>query len=61
MKLEEDFVITEEDEKVLKKIRSGVQKETRVDPITGRKEKPKAMLNKRKLSKHEMDEFFMDF
>jgi hypothetical protein len=65
MNIDEDFSITEKDEEVLKELRkkkgSGVEEEVRVDPVTGRKEKKKSMLNKKKLSKHEMDEFFMDF
>lgn len=65
MNIDEDFAINEQDEEVLRQLRnradSGVEEEVRVDPVTGRKEKKKSMLNKKKLSKHEMDEFFMDF
>lgn len=62
MKNEDGFIydeeaISEEDNKVLK----GLRHDNRVDPITGRKSKPINILNKKKLSKHEMDEFFMDF
>jgi len=64
--MNKDFMIedfTDEDEKVLEKIKSGVAADTRKDPVTGRVEKrgAKNALNKRKLSKHEMDELFLDF
>lgn len=62
MKNEDGFIydeeaISEEDSRVLK----GLRHDNRVDPVTGRKSKPINILNKKKLSKHEMDEFFMDF
>ncbi len=49
--------MSEEDQKVLK----GLKHRTQVDPVTGRKAKPVNVLNKKKLSKQEMDEFFLDF
>ena len=57
----DDFAFTDEDEETLRELRGGVQDDVRRDPITGRAEKRGATLNKRKLSKHEMDEFFLDF
>lgn len=67
--MHEDFMIddelgfTDEDEKVLEELRSGVAADVRKDPVTGRVEKrgAKNALNKRKLSKQEMDEIFLDF
>jgi hypothetical protein len=49
--------LSEEDERVLK----GLQGERAIDPITGRKQRKMNILNKKKLSKHEMDEFFLDY
>ncbi len=49
--------ISEEDQKVLKGLRS----DRAVDPVTGRQQKKLNILNKKKLSKHEMDEFFLDY
>lgn len=46
-----------DDQKVLK----GLKHRAQVDPVTGRKAKPVNILNKKKLSKHEMDEFFLDY
>jgi len=63
MKNEEGFIceepegLSEDDEKVL----NGLKKSTKVDPVTGRKQKKVNPLNKRKLSEIEMDEFFLDF
>jgi len=57
----DDFAFTDEDEEMLRELRGGVQDDVRRDPITGRTEKRGATLNKRKLSKHEMDEFFLDY
>ena len=60
--LTDDFVtFTDEDEELLKELKTGVGSEFHRDPVTGRLEKQKNMLNKRQLPKHEMDEFFMDF
>lgn len=59
--LDEDFAFTDEDQEVLRGIRTGIDDDVRRDPITGRVEKRGATLNKRKLSKHEMDEFFLDY
>ncbi len=56
----DDFDFTDEDEETLRELR-GVQDDIKRDPITGRTEKRGATLNKRKLSKHEMDEFFLDY
>lgn len=61
MKNDDGFIYDEEafsddDQKVLK----GLRHQDRVDPVTGRKAKPINVLNKKKLSKHEMDEFFLD-
>lgn len=41
----------------------GLKDEFKRDPVTGRLEKKslKSTLNKKKLSKHEMDELFLDF
>lgn len=49
--------LSEEDERVLK----GLHNERAVDPVTGRKQKRINILNKKKLSKQEMDEFFLDY
>jgi hypothetical protein len=49
--------ISDEDRKVLK----GLRHDDAVDPVTGRKAKRINILNKRKLSKQEMDEFFLDY
>lgn len=54
---EESEGLTEEEERVLK----GLHHEQRVDPVTGRKQKRTNLLNKKSLSKHELDEFFLDF
>ena len=57
----DDFAFTDEDEEVLRNLKTGVSEDLRRDPITGRVEKRGSTLNKRKLSKHEMDEFFLDY
>ncbi|MDD9954199.1 MAG: hypothetical protein OXR66_07755 [Candidatus Woesearchaeota archaeon] len=49
-------MLTDEDEKTLK----GLKHKVKVDPVTGRKQKKINILNKKQLSKHEMDEFFLD-
>lgn len=49
--------LSDEDEEVLK----GLKHTQKVDPVTGRKEKRTNILNKKNLSPHEMDEFFLDF
>jgi hypothetical protein len=49
--------LSEEDERVLK----GLHHTRAVDPVTGRKQKRINILNKKKLSKQEMDEFFLDY
>ncbi|HIH24970.1 TPA: hypothetical protein HA251_08100 [Candidatus Woesearchaeota archaeon] len=54
---EEAAGLSEEDERVLK----GLHNERAVDPVTGRKQKKINVLNKKKLSKQEMDEFFLDY
>ena len=59
--VEEDFAFSEEDEELLRELKTGVSSEFRRDPVTGRLERQKNLLNKRDLPKHEMDEFFMDF
>ena len=61
--VEDDFAFTDEDERTLEQIRSGVAADVRKDPVTGRVEKrgAKNALNKRNLSKQEMDEIFLDF
>lgn len=48
---------SENDRRVLK----GLHQEDEVDPVTGRKAKKKNFLNKKKLTKYEMDEFFLDY
>ena len=64
MKNDDGFIYDEDaaglsdaDKSVLK----GLHHNTPVDPITGRKAKQTNVLNKRKLSKREMDEFFLDY
>jgi hypothetical protein len=57
----DDSDFSEEDQNVLKKIRGGLQDEAAIDPVTGRKQKKTNILNKKKLSKQEMDEFFLDY
>lgn len=61
--VEDDFTFTHEDEEVLREIRSGVDEIAPQDPVNGRTKKhgAKSVLNKRKLSKHEMDELFLDY
>jgi len=55
---DEDAVdFSDEDKKILK----GLHNERAVDPVTGRKQKKINLLNKRKLTKQEMDEFFLDY
>jgi len=49
--------MSQEDQQVLK----GLKHRTQVDPVTGRKAKLVNVLNKRKLSKQELDEFFLDY
>jgi hypothetical protein len=49
--------LSDEDKRVLK----GLHNDAAVDPVTGRKAKKTNILNKRKLSKQEMDEFFLDY
>lgn len=55
--LYDDEGLSDEERQVLQ----GLHHEDRVDPVTGRKAKRINILNKRKLSRREMDEFFMDF
>ena len=57
----DDEGMSDEDERVLKGIRRGLQGDNPVDPVTGRKAKKVNILNKKKLSKQEMDEFFLDY
>lgn len=59
----DDGFIYEEDElsDEEKRVLQGIKHDARVDPVTGRKAKQINILNKKKLSRHEMDEFFMDF
>ena len=57
----DDFAFTDEDEEVLKNLKKGVSEDVRRDHVTGRVIKKGNTLNKRKLSKHEMDEFFLDY
>ena len=57
----DDDGFSEEDQRVLKKIRKGLDDTAAVDPVTGRKQKKMNILNKKKLSKQEMDEFFLDY
>jgi hypothetical protein len=54
---DEDAGLSDEDKKVLK----GLKHDDQIDPVTGRKAKKINILNKKKLSKHEMDEFFLDY
>ena len=56
---DEDAVdaFSDDDKTVLK----GLHNKAPVDPVTGRKAKKTNLLNKRKLSKQEMDEFFLDY
>lgn len=54
---EDAEALSEEDEQVLQ----GLKQQHRVDPVTGRKQKPINILNKKSLNPHEMDEFFLDF
>ena len=53
---EEPEGLSEDDEKILKGLKHG----TKIDPVTGRPQKKINILNKTKLSKNEMDEFFLD-
>jgi hypothetical protein len=57
----DDDGFTEEDQRVLKRIRKGLDDDAAIDPVTGRKQKKMNLLNKKKLSKQEMDEFFLDY
>ena len=57
----DDEGMSDEDQNVLKKIRKGLQSDDAIDPVTGRKAKKVNILNKKKLSKQEMDEFFLDY
>ena len=57
----DDEGLSDEDQSVLKKLRKGLQDEAAIDPVTGRKQKKINILNKRKLSKEELDEFFLDY
>jgi hypothetical protein len=57
MIIDDDSGLSDDDQRVLK----GLHHERAVDPVTGRKAKKVNILNKRKLSKHEMDEFFLDY
>lgn len=60
--VEDEMAFTDEDEETLRSLRTGFNDDDHVDPVTGRKEKSKSKLNvKRKLSKHEMDEIFLDW
>jgi len=54
---EEAAALSDEDQRILK----GLKHDDQVDPVTGRKAKKVNLLNKKKLSKHEMDEFFLDY
>ncbi len=54
---EEPEGLSEDDEKVLQGLKHG----TKIDPVTGRSQKKINILNKKKLSYSEMDEFFLDF
>jgi hypothetical protein len=54
---EESVGLSDEDQRVLK----GLHHDRAVDPVTGRKARKTNILNKKKLSKHEMDEFFLDY
>ncbi len=57
----DDSGFSEEDQNTLKKIRKGLDEQAAIDPITGRKAKKTNILNKKKLSRQEMDEFFLDY
>lgn len=57
----DESAFSEDDERVLKKIRKGLDNDDAIDPVTGRKAKKVNLLNKKKLSKQEMDEFFLDY
>ncbi len=57
----DETAFSEDDERVLKKIRKGLDSDDPIDPVTGRKAKKVNILNKKKLSKQEMDEFFLDY
>ena len=57
----DDSGFSEEDTRVLKKIKRGLDNDDPIDPVTGRKAKKMNILNKKKLSKQEMDEFFLDY
>ncbi len=54
---DDEGALSEDDQQVLK----GLHHSKAVDPVTGRKQKQVNILNKKKLSKHEMDEFFLDY
>jgi hypothetical protein len=54
---DEDAVgLDDNDQRVLQ----GLRHDQPVDPVTGRKAKKTNLLNKRKLTRQEMDEFFLD-
>ena len=55
--VDDEAVMSDEDRKVLK----GLRHDNPTDPVTGRKAKKVNILNKKKLSKQEMDEFFLDY
>lgn len=57
--LQDDFSIEDE----MSEAYGGLKDEFKRDPVTGRLEKKslKSTLNKKKLSKHEMDELFLDY
>ena len=57
----DDSSFSEEEKGVLKRIKKGLDSDNPVDPVTGRKAKKMNILNKKKLSKQEMDEFFLDY
>lgn len=54
---EESEALSDEDERLLQ----GLKHRKSVDPITGRVQKKINILNKKRLSQQEMDEFFLDF
>jgi hypothetical protein len=54
---EDALPMSDEDQRVLK----GLRHDDMVDPVTGRKAKKVNILNKKKLSSREMDEFFLDY
>ncbi len=54
---DDEGALSDDDQRVLK----GLHHSNAVDPVTGRKQKKVNILNKKKLSKMEMDEFFLDY